>query len=211
MKLLMFELKKLFGVRYLWVMLALLLAGSAFYYYYLDIGPDSFMASNYDREANELLSDFIRRIETEPEAIEAIRKDYMRYRERAARVSEEIKAGMTDEELVGFRVTEEMLAEHGVTYEDKLGYYRSDGTPVIDGFFFDTQGRERDRSNVRRGCCRGQQQHSIPRAGLRKPRLLCRRSLHGRSRPLKPQCRFRHGCAILRRSFLQAPRPKRPI
>ncbi len=138
MKLLMFELKKLSGVRYLWVLLALLLAGSAFYYYYLDIGPDSFMASNYDREANELLSDFIRRIDTEPEAIEAIRKDYMRYREEADRVSEEIKAGMTDEELVGFRVTEEMLAEHGVTYEDKLGYYRSDGTPVIDGFFFDS-------------------------------------------------------------------------
>ncbi len=135
MKLLRYELKKILGMKYLWAALVLLVAASSAYFYYLWLGPDSYM-KNSSREMTEITDDFFRRCREEPETVEPIREKYDEYTREAERVSQEIREGMTEEELIGFRVTEEMLAERGVTYEDSLGYTLSDGTPVRDGELF---------------------------------------------------------------------------
>ena len=137
MKLLGFELKKLFGIKYLWVMLLLTTVLCTGLYYYLYIGDINFSEPYYDRESNAMTEDFFRRCENEPETIAQVRESYEAYVIEADRVSEEIRSTMTKDELVGFRVTDEMLAEHGVIYENKLGYVRKDGTVVPDKNFFE--------------------------------------------------------------------------
>lgn len=137
MKLLYYEIKKLCGIRYLWVMLAVMAVACLGLYYYLYIGDVDFSNPIYDRERNEIIDTFLQRWERSPEEIEPILSEFLSYVEDAERVEAEIKAGLTDEELVGFIVTDEMLAEHGVTYENKLGYRRSDGTPVDDAILFE--------------------------------------------------------------------------
>lgn len=138
MKLLGYELKKLLGIKYLWVSLILTALICTGLYYYLYIGNVDFSEPYYDREFNAMKYDFFRRCEDEPERIAEMREVYDAYNREADRVREEIKSQMTEDELVGFRVTDEMLAEHGVTYEDQLGYVRADGTPVGDAAFFET-------------------------------------------------------------------------
>ena len=125
MKLVAYELRKLAGMRYLWILLALMTALCAGLFYYESGAAD--VNRDYFDAMDAILADYIK----SPDRINAAYAVYQSYLERQQNVQEEFLDSLGDAMPDDFYDRME-AAINAVVYTDTLGYSCADGTPITD-------------------------------------------------------------------------------
>ena len=133
MKLLLFELKKLFGVRYLWLSLlfAVIICSAVFYVANKDAAA---LSSSGDDEVDAAVRDIIYKYGDDRASLDIVWDGYIAHsemiRDEQKRFYDALVEGGADEKDAYERA--EQYASTLPEYENKLGYYYSDGEPMSD-------------------------------------------------------------------------------
>ncbi len=134
MKLVYYEFKKLCGIRYIWVLLAVMTAACAGLFYYTSD------AGNADLGYSQVADAFFDEYEDDPERISEAYGVYLEYIDKLKDIDREVseklaEVGVSEDEKRKFLVWADAERER-VTYTGTLGFSRGDGEPVKDERLF---------------------------------------------------------------------------